>query len=442
MTSHPQVKIPCVYGLRGYNDSIQPAITGIKFDFAGESMNSTPGVSTNYTWLNLTPEQGHYTFGYYDRCAWSEDNLMHLGLRIPQQERLPLPGEPAEVGYVDSLSRRFHKVGDTLAWCHQQGAMTLWLKHRSRTFIYNDFIRDGMRWLPITRIHSLDEGAAGHYDVPIYTISRDGRWGVTLNFSRIPRRGYSYAIAELPLHAPEPDLDGDGLSLVDMITSEVKLIASYRQLINAHPFPYDLQDVYMWLNHAIFNCDASRVMVLFRYSPSVRKSRSWRTYMYTMDLDGNDLRCSLSDIFWRHGAISHQIWGRTPQEILVDADWGGHAFGHEYIVFDESRHPFQAHRISTGMGPAGHLNFSPDGKWMAADTYPDKEGVQHLALVNVATGEWEEIGSFLHRTPGAIGDMRCDLHPRWSEDGTLLTVDTIHEGPRNIYLLDLKHFLY
>lgn len=159
--------------------------------------------------------------------------------------------------------------------------------------------------------------------------------------------------------------------------------------------------------------------------------------MYTMKLDGSDLRCSLSDIFWRHGAISHQIWGRSPEEILVDADWGGHGCGHEYIVFDESRHPFQAHRISQGMGPAGHLNFSPDGRWMVADTYPDKDGIQHLALVNVDDGTFVKLGEFKHHTPAATGDMRCDLHPRWSEDGMFLTVDSIHEGGRKIYMLDL-----
>jgi hypothetical protein len=400
-------------------------------------MSTFPDISDKFNWRNLTPEHGHYTFGYYDRYALTSDNSLHLGLRIPQQERLPLAGEPAAIGFIDMAEGQFHQVGETHAWCHQQGAMTLWLKHRPRTFIYNDFVRDGMRWLPVARIYSLDEGGVGQYQVPIYAISKDGRWGVTLNFNRIPRRGYSYALAELPLNQPEPDLDGDGLSLVNMLTGKVVLIATYRQLIEQHPFAYDLENVYMWLNHAIFNCDASRVMVLFRTCQSIMQCHPWRTYMYTMRLDGSDLRCSLSDIYWRNGAISHQIWGRTPEEILVDADWGGHNFGHEYIVFDETQYPIQAHRISKGMGPAGHLNFSPDGKWLVADTYPDKQGIQRLALVRPATGDLVELGRFIHMTPGVAGDMRCDLHPRWSEDGTLLTVDTIHQGPRKIYCLDL-----
>ena len=391
-------------------------------------------ISSTFAWKNLTPEPGHFTFGYYDRIPWDAEGRLHLALRILQQEHLPLPGEVADVGYVDRVTCSFTKVGETRAWCHQQGAMTLWLRQRPRTFVYNDFVREGGAWRPIARIHSLDEGEVGRYEVPLYTVSRDGRWGVSLNFGRIPRRGYSYALAPLPRDDPAPDLDGDGLFLVDLATGEVSLIASYRQLIAAHPFPYDLEGTYLWLNHAIFNCDSSRVMVLLRYAPQMDPPNPWRTFMFTMRLDGSELRCSLGDLYWR-GMISHQIWGRTPGEVLVDANWGGR--GHEYVVFDEGRCPWQAQRISRGMGPAGHLNFSPDGRWLVADTYPDAEGIQRLALVEVATGEWMELGRFRHQVPGAQGDLRCDLHPRWSEDGHYLTVDTIHTGERKIFMLDL-----
>ncbi len=389
-------------------------------------------------WIDLTPEHGHFMFGYYDRCPWDATHRFHLALRIPQQTRLPEPGESADVGVVDRETRTFRKLGETLAWCHQQGAMTLWLEHQPNAFVYNDFLQERQGWRPIARVHSLKDGEIGRYETPLYTLSPDGRWGVTLNFSRIPRRGYSYALAPLPVETPEPDLDADGLSLVDLQNGERQLIASYRQLIARHPYPYDLEGAYMWLNHAIFNIDGSRVMVLFRYAPQMDPPRPWRTFMYTLRLDGSDLRCSLSDLHWRGGAISHQIWGRTPGEILVDADWGGR--GHEYVVFDETHHPFQASRISPGMGPAGHLNFSPDGRWLVADTYPNVEGIQRLALVDVPTGSLVELGRFRHHTPGVTGDMRCDLHPRWSADGRLLTVDTIHTGLRKIYMRDLKAY--
>jgi hypothetical protein len=107
------------------------------------------------------------------------------------------------------------------------------------------------------------------------------------------------------------------------------------------------------------------------------------------------------------------------------------------VVFDERVLPLRAERISSGMGPMGHLIFSPDGKWMLADTYP-QNGMQTLALVDTVTGECREIGRFRHEQPATYPvDVRCDLHPRWSADGSLITVDTIHDGVRKLYLLEL-----
>ena len=382
-------------------------------------------------WKRLTPEGEHHFFGYYDRCPWNRDNTKHLCLHVNQCERLPEPRETAEVGYAPR-GGGFVKLTETRAWCHQQGSMTLWLQHKPDTFIYNDYDAEAQRI--VTRIYELGKGVTGVYERPIYAMSPDGHWGVSLDFCRIPRRGYSYADAALS-DERHPSLDEDGIFLVDLHTGRDKRIVSYRQMLVLHPVPYELDDHYWWLNHAIFNSDSSKLLFLFRHCADPLHPSPWKTHMYTVDLDGGNLSCPLPHFYWK-GMISHQIWGRTPHEVLIDANWRG--TGSDYVVFDDRELPLRANLISSGLGPMGHLIFSPDGNWMLADTYP-KEGFQTLALVNVATGACNVIGRFRHQQPtGCPVDVRCDLHPRWSGDGSLITVDTIHDRERALFLLETR----
>lgn len=383
-------------------------------------------------WRRLSPGDGaHCFFGYYDRCPWNEERSLHLALRVPQCERLPKRGETAEIGLLRRDSSSFERLAETRCWCHQQGSMTLWLKHIPGAFVYNDY--DEREGKLLARVFQPGKGEIGRYGMPLYAISPDGRWGATLNFSRIPRRGYSYADAVLETER-HPDLDRDGLFLVDLRSGAIELLVSYRTLFAAHPVPYDLDDMYVWMNHIIFNCDSSRILFLFRHCYNSLFPNNWRTHMFTVGVKGEELLCPLPEFYWK-GSISHQIWGGSPREVLIDANWRGQ--GSDYVVFDERRLPLRAELVSKGMGPMGHLIFSPDGQWLLADTYPDASGFQRLALVKRSSGELRELGRFGHFQPaGTSVDVRCDLHPRWSQDGELITVDSIHEGPRSVFLLE------
>lgn len=399
-------------------------------------------IHARLNWINMTPQEGHFTFGYYDRCTWDADDRLHLAMKFGQQDRLPSPGEKGTVGVIDRETLEFRPLAETEAWGHQVGCLNLWRESEPGMILYNDFVRDTEGWRPVVRRHHIDAGPAGEYDGHLYSVSGDGKYASSINYGRIPRRGYSFAHAELPEDEWLPDVEKEGFFLIDLQSGERRLIASYRQMMDIHPRPYDLEGRYFWLNQGTFNSDNTRVMVLFRYCPNLGTEHAavwpWCTDLYTVATDGSDLRCALPHPYWRGGGISHQIWGRTPGEILVDANWCER--GNQYIVFEEDRRPIKGTKISDGQGPQGHLNFSPDGKWMAADTYPDADSIQHLALVKVETGEWKQIGAFRHESEAAKAnkDLRCDLHPRWSHDSRTLTVDTIHDGPRKIYMLDIE----
>ena len=391
---------------------------------------------TSFGWEKITPDQAgfEFMFGYYDRCAWDVTGKYHLALRIPElPNRLPLAGEKALVGLLDGKGA-FLPQAETSTWCHQQGCMQLFLKHRPDCFVFNDFAAESHKM--VARIFRLGQGLVGRYEYPIYAMSPDGNYAVSLNFGRIPRRGYSYAAVPIPRDRFPADLDSDGLRLLDLRTGESRLIVTYRKMLEMHPYPYELEGKYIWLNHAIINCDSTRVLWLLRsITDEVTISRMWRTYMYTSDLQGNDVKCPLPEVYWTN-MISHQIWGAKPTEIMVDSNWD--QTGHHVVVFDAGESPFRARKIADSHGMAAHLVYSPDGKWILADSYPDRERMQTLLLIEVANGKHIVLGKFRQNTPeNTIGEKRCDLHPRWHPAGNIVTVDSVDSGKRAIYLLDL-----
>ena len=403
-------------------------------------------MNSDLNWRMFSPDDdGHYFFGYYDRNPWDATGRWHLALKVGQQQRLPLPGETAEIGLLDrEAPGTFRKLTETNAWCHQQGCMELFLPRRPGCFIYNDF--DEAQKKLVARIYELGKGIVGAYELPIYAISPDGRFGVSLNFGRIPRRGYSYAPTPVPLDEWHPaDPDRDGIFLVDLDTGAHRLLVSYRTMLDRHPYAYTADDQYIWLNHAIFNADSTRLLWLFRQTEDpVGVTKFWQTFMFTCALDDpSDAECVLPDAYWRHD-VSHQIWGHDPREIMVDAQWGHH--GSELVSFDESRRPFIARRITSEIALKGHAVYSPDGRYILLDSYPlgeDPEKVQKLVIIEAATGHFRLLGEFRHTlAAGTRKDLRCDLHPRWSPDGRRVTVDSIDSGSRRVYLLELPENIF
>lgn len=390
-------------------------------------------ISSIYDWQRLTPDDGHYFFGYYDRNPWNEDQTLHLMLKVDQCERLPLPGETAEIGVVTPKGN-YRKITETRAWCHQQGCMELFHPQLKDTFIYNDFDPETRRLQ--ARIYHMEKGETGRYDMPVYALAPNGKFAVCLDIGRIPRRGYSYADTPVSDHLHPVDCDNEGLFILDLATGKTRLLASYADMLAQHPCAYTAEGRYIWLNHAIVNCDSTRVLWLFRQTNNQYQVNGWQTFMYTCDLTGKDLRCTLPEPFWTR-QISHQIWGRTPNEILIDANWD--KTGHHAVVYNEQEYPFRARKIADSHGIMSHMIFSPDGTKLLADSYPDENGVQHLALIDVATGSMELIGHFNHKPERPnIGETRCDIHPRWSPDGHYITVDSIHDGKhRGCYLLEI-----
>ena len=63
--------------------------------------------------------------------------------------------------------------------------------------------------------------------------------------------------------------------------------------------------------------------------------------------------------------------------------------------------------------------------------------MKELFLYNYENKDLLKLGEFLESLD-FYGETRCDLHPRFSSDGKKVFFDSVHNGKRGLYMMDLK----
>ena len=87
------------------------------------------------------------------------------------------------------------------------------------------------------------------------------------------------------------------------------------------------------------------------------------------------------------------------------------------------------------------MSYSRDGRWILTDTYPDSETDERdLLLFNVASSALYQIGRF-YTPPDHGKHNRCDLHPRWDRECKQVSIDSVHEGSRQQYIIDASEIV-
>lgn len=344
-----------------------------------------------------------------------------LAMESGFRDRPPTENDVAVIGFVDTESGAWTPLAETRAWNWQQGAMLQWLGDGSKgKIIFNDRV-DGRF---VARILDVHTRRGSMLERPVYAVNRAGTKAVSLNFARLQhqRPGYGYAGVPDPWAAVDEPED-DGLWSLDLATGESRLILSVAEAA-AFQRGADFDGKMHRFNHAQFG-PGDRFAVLHRRKTSDQEVGDTR--LLTLDIDGGGLRC-LTD----HSLVSHyDWWGRG--RVVAWARRRG--IGDRYFVFhdDDSR---RIEAVGEGLLTCdGHCSFSPDGRWMLSDTYPDATHHRTLFLFEMATGERVDIGRFL--SPPVPWEIRCDLHPRWSRDGRKVCIDSVHEGTRQMYVLDV-----
>ena len=373
----------------------------------------------------VTSGPSYHWFGYYDKLQFDRSQRYVLAMEVGFEHRSPRPDDAIRVGMIDLWDGdRWIDLGESRAWCWQQGCMLQWRPGSASQVLWND--RQGDAFV----CHVLDV-RSGHHRLlpfPIYAVSPDGRSAVTPDFRRLhdTRPGYGYS------GVPDPNRDvaapeDAGIWHVDLETGRHRLIISLAQMLDI-PWPHgDIARMKHWFNHLLWNPDGTRFAFLHRWRGE--GTAGLPTRLFTAHPDGSDLR-----VVDDYGQTSHFIW-RDPTHILA---WAWHpSHGPAFYLYTDGGPGVEA--MGQGiMTKNGHCSYLPGGEWILNDTYPDAEGYQHVYLYHVPGQRRHPLGRFLS-PPEYRGEWRCDTHPRSSPDGRLATIDSAHGGNgRQVYLLDLS----
>lgn len=385
----------------------------------------------------LTKGPAFHWFGYYDKLQFDPSNRLVLGNQVSFEHRTPTADDRIRVGMVDlGDGDRWIELGKSDAWGWQQGCMLQWVPGSKNEVLWNDR-EDGRH---VARIKNVETGEVRTLPRAVYALSPDGKWAVTADFARIQalRPGYGYQGVADP-HRAEKAPAKSGVWRMSLETGESDLIFS---LAEAAAIPFgggSLAEQWNWFNHLLVAPDSKRFTFLHRWrakgpdDAGFAVNNGFVTRMFTMNLDGSD-----PFIVDPSGHTSHFIWrdashitawtrpeGRKDAFYLLEDKTG------KFAVVGEGDMPVNGHNTYLAAG---------DGKeWILNDTYPSGVRRQQTPyLYHEPTRKRHDLGRF-HSPKEYAGEWRCDTHPRSSNDGRLVTIDSPHGGSgRQIWLLDVS----
>ncbi len=377
-------------------------------------------------------------FGYYDKLEFDTTNRYVLSNEVAFEHRTPRADDTIRVGMVDTQSGdEWIPLGRSSAWGWQQGCMLQWRPQSTTEVVWNDRQDDTY----VCRVLDYKTKKLRTLPRPIYALSSDGCFAITADFSRIQRMrpGYGYVGLDDP-HKQQRAPEDSGVWKMDMESGESELIFS---LADAAKIPHrgeSLTNKWNYFNHLLVSPDNSRFIVLHRWRESsgngldAEPKGGFTTRMFTVGVDGKNRY-----ILDPSGNTSHFIW-RDAEHVCAWTRPSGKkdAF---YLFKDQTD---QVEVVGDGvMTVNGHNTYVPntDHEWILNDTYPQGESrLQNPYLFHVPSSRKVSLGKF-PSPPSYQGEWRCDTHPRNSNDGKSVVIDSAHEGGRQLHLIDIREIV-
>lgn len=362
----------------------------------------------------LLGDPRHHTFfGYYDLSPFDPEGGRLLACRVARARP-----EAMEIGFYPAVEAGdFTPVAETETWCWQQGCRLAWAPQLGKEHILFNSLGRGRYEAAVFDLAQRRE--VTRLVAPVYDLSRDGAYGLSVNFARLQRLrpGYGYtALGDTTAGEGAPG--GDGIWLLDVAANDARLLHSLAEVAAVAPQP-SMAGATHYFNHLAWNPSGTRFLFFHIWEPpgSARHIR-----LLTSDARGN-LRLVTNERM-----VSHYAW-IDDRQMLLFAEFDG---VRGYYELDDLPHGEQRpRRVNAMPDHDGHPTWNAVAGRFLFDSLPDRLSERSLMTYRPGNVAVQRLAAF-YSPPGLAGERRCDLHPRWSRDGRRVAVDTAHAGYRQI----------
>ena len=344
-------------------------------------------------------ENANIFFGYHDKINLIENKILfHENIK-----------ENFYVGYFHKNKKIKLKKTQLCSW--QLGSQLQWIDKNK--IIFNGYEKN----YPKSMIYNIKKKSLTKtFDHLIFNLCNQKRKFVSLNFKKIfiYRKGYGYNLKNF---VNNNDLNDD-LKVIDIKSG--KILNSINK-IALKKFINNSEDNY-YFNHATFS--PSGKFLVFFLVKNIGKER--KINFIKFNLSNNSLK-----LIKKIKKISHYCW-IDENKILYTSLKSKNLCNYKIFNFKKNKEK----NIYFGISQDGHPMANPvDKNLILTDTYPNKFGYQKLLVVDLKKNKiiWE---TDLKYSTNFLLDKRCDLHPKWSEDGKKIVVDYAIKKRRIIRVYD------
>lgn len=370
-----------------------------------------------------------FFWGFHDQTPFSKNNAILLANKLLIPLRMPDKQDCLEIGFFSGKDYSvWNKISTTRAWNYHKGCRLQWVGDNK--IIFNSYNQDEKLG---STIYSLENETSEFYKelpFPIDSVSNQGEMATSFSYYRLEKMMPGYGYSNLECEDIDIDTSKTGLFLNNLSSGHSQLLYSIDEL-KAFERSDDMEDAYHFVTHSLFSRDDKYIAFLHRWYTS----NSQKTRLLVANIETRDLYVSPTS-----GMVSHYIWTDN-NDIIAFCSVDG-IFSHVLL-----HSPFM-----TNPTRVGYPNINSDGhqtpvnqNLFITDTYPDKMRMANIYLVDSNRDNSTKLIARINspkkfQSPDNYHHWACDLHPRASHDGTLVSFDSVHLGERSLCVMRLINF--